>query len=596
MARKRPRPRRKASTSKNDTGAVLAINGKLAGIRMLNTTDEGTLYHMPILTRPPPLSKSMANLARWKTKLGLGSKDPTPNPLKNVSDDRRRPTIPQSSTLNACQAMSPSGAPVRHQYTISTPYAKKKPFLHRHCGIGHDICMKGDVENNHYRPSSWLFRYINWTFYASFLAVFTSFTIWFMSFCLFFGILLKWAGDKNPECIVVSGQHYGTNPDTKFSDAFALSWTTFTTVGYGMTYTTTGNDFEDAEARDCSWIVFLCTAESFLGLLYAGMCAAILFGKVNRVQSHANLIFSNSVCMQYEEVQVDAGDDDGTNIDANPNALDDFAEDALDDSDKDSVIAEGSVNGAGSGVEDDDDNGAVNTFVDNYQGCPVLKFQVINEYCNQEGGEMIDGIMKVIALKFTGKPGTNSYSSQYVRVPLVDSEHPFFHRVWHGVHILDQQSPLLTAQAKKDLAKQEGGAWPEEWFDPEIIKKKLEFSDLIMTVAGISNISAVTVHGYKRYKRGDVLIGFDFAPTLYRNMHNKRLEVDLSLAHDVLEQAGGGAEELDRGNRLESSIRIQSSRELIKLSRIEEMGRSNSDHDLAGFERSTSGTGRLSSS
>ena len=41
------------------------------------------------------------------------------------------------------------------------------------------------------------------------------------------------------------------------------------------------------------------------------MCAAILFGKVNRVQSHANIIFANAVCLQYEEIE-DEDDGDGT--------------------------------------------------------------------------------------------------------------------------------------------------------------------------------------------------------------------------------------------------------------------------------------------
>ena len=57
-----------------------------------------------------------------------------------------------------------------------------------------------------------------------------------------------------------------------------------------------------AEAFHCSGVVLLCTFEAFLGLIYAGMCAAILFGKVNRVQSHAHLSFANAVCLQYEEV------------------------------------------------------------------------------------------------------------------------------------------------------------------------------------------------------------------------------------------------------------------------------------------------------
>jgi hypothetical protein len=44
------------------------------------------------------------------------------------------------------------------------------------------------------------------------------------------------------------------------------------------------------------------------------MCAAILFGKVNRVQSHANIIFANAVCLQYEEIE-DDDEGDGTDRD-----------------------------------------------------------------------------------------------------------------------------------------------------------------------------------------------------------------------------------------------------------------------------------------
>ena len=53
-----------------------------------------------------------------------------------------------------------------------------------------------------------------------------------------------------------------------------------------------------------------------MGLIYAGMCAAILFGKVNRVQSHAHLTFANAVCLQYESVDVHQFvDDDSTDSD-----------------------------------------------------------------------------------------------------------------------------------------------------------------------------------------------------------------------------------------------------------------------------------------
>lgn len=115
--------------------------------------------------------------------------------------------------------------------------------------------------------------------------------------------------------------------------------------------------------------------------------------------------------------------------------------------------------------------------MDQYNGCPVLKFQVVNEVCvlpkfvcvnltyfteqislshdnlsshfsmlsflplsptlrvfqmcNREGSEIVDAIMKVIGIKFKGRDGRIT-RSEYVRVNLVDFEHPFFSRVWHG--------------------------------------------------------------------------------------------------------------------------------------------------------------------
>ena len=117
--------------------------------------------------------------------------------------------------------------------------------------------------------------------------------------------------------ILIAAYHrYGDNPDSKFGDAFAMSWTTFTTVGYGNVYTATGNDLVTVESQHCSGVVFLGTLESFMGLIYAGMCAAIMFGKVNRVQSHAHLTFANAVCLQNEDVDLDTFvDDDSSDSD-----------------------------------------------------------------------------------------------------------------------------------------------------------------------------------------------------------------------------------------------------------------------------------------
>lgn len=61
----------------------------------------------------------------------------------------------------------------------------------------------------------------------------------------------------------------------------------------------------------------------------------------------------------------------------------------------------------------------------------------------------------------------------------------------------------------------------------------MDFHDLNVMVTGLSNISAVTVHAYKRYKVGDVLIGLHFAPIVFRDLDTGNLEVDLSVSNDA---------------------------------------------------------------
>ena len=317
-----------------------------------------------------------------------------------------------------------------------------------------------------------------------------------------------------------------------------------------MTYTSTSSNLGDTLPRECTWTVLLCTSEAFLGLLFAGMCAAILYGKVNRTQSHANILFSNAVCIQYEEEDDEIEDD----VEGNDKILSSpfFFDDDDDVADIKSKDEESQVK-------------EETKFVDQYNGCPILKFQVVNELANQDGGELVDCFMKAVGVKFKGRDG-NVTEHQYVRVNLVDYEHPFLSRIWHGVHILDASSPLLTDAARERI-RENHGSWPSKWFDPEIIRSKLEFHDLNVMVTGLSNISAVTVHAYKRYKIGDVLIGFNFAPMVFRDTNTGNLEVDLSLSNDVREQAGIRGENLSfrqtgtgkRARQLSSTIQIMKS-------------------------------------
>lgn len=164
-----------------------------------------------------------------------------------------------------------------------------------------------------------------------------------------------------------------------------------------MTYTTTGVQFDGISPHTCSLVVFLCTSEAFLGLLFAGMCGAILFGKVNRVQSHAKLIFSNALCLQYDEVDPDEmliEDEEDDHDDCSEENEDDDEEQEIDHDEENPMVEAAATptkavrlfalflgsafflwiltSGSPFSVYQAE-------FVEQYNGCPVLKFQVVNE-------------------------------------------------------------------------------------------------------------------------------------------------------------------------------------------------------------------------
>ncbi len=182
---------------------------------------------------------------------------------------------------------------IRQQFKVTTARKPKTMMGRLLCTINPDDFA--------YRPSRFATGYINWTFRSGFFIVFLSFVIIFLLLVFIFGLFLAWAGFKNPQCIVVAGDEFGLNDGTELWDGFALSWTTFTTVGYGAVYTATGNNH--ADQGSCAIIAILCTTESFIGLLYAGICTAIIFGKIGRIQSHAQVTFSDAMCVEYGKME-----------------------------------------------------------------------------------------------------------------------------------------------------------------------------------------------------------------------------------------------------------------------------------------------------
>jgi len=78
-------------------------------------------------------------------------------------------------------------------------------------------------------PNQQLAMYLHWMFRVNFLFLFCAMCVMFFVLVVFFAALIIIAGELDPECVRIGEAPYG-EVDSEFADAFALSWTTFSTV------------------------------------------------------------------------------------------------------------------------------------------------------------------------------------------------------------------------------------------------------------------------------------------------------------------------------------------------------------------------------
>jgi hypothetical protein len=79
-------------------------------------------------------------------------------------------------------------------------------------------------------PNQFLITYLFWAFRSSFMAVLLSAAVWFFSLTILFAIFIFLLGVYKPSCIHVNGEDFASFGAARFMDAYALSWTTFSTV------------------------------------------------------------------------------------------------------------------------------------------------------------------------------------------------------------------------------------------------------------------------------------------------------------------------------------------------------------------------------
>lgn len=99
----------------------------------------------------------------------------------------------------------------------------------------------------------------------------------------------------------------------------------------------------------------------------------------------------------------------------------------------------------------------------------------------------------------------------------VDSpEHPFFKRVWLVRHVLDEHSPIVTSSVRRQI-KKNGGAWPDRLSNARDLRDALSFNQVLVSLTGVSNVSASDVYAQKIYDFVDINVGYQFVNILYRD-------------------------------------------------------------------------------
>eukprot|EP00984_Skeletonema_dohrnii_P038974 scaffold42824_cov161-Skeletonema_dohrnii-CCMP3373.AAC.3 len=153
------------------------------------------------------------------------------------------------------------------------------------------------IESIMYTMNGYGQDFVVWIYQASFFAVLViCLTAYYALVFAFAGVVVAMERASDGRCNFVTETLMSS--ESVFELAFELSWTTFTTVGYGQVA---------PSGEDCYPIRVGCSFFAFMGLLFNSLSAAIFFSKLERVLTKASVTFSSSICLQFNTVDADRG-------------------------------------------------------------------------------------------------------------------------------------------------------------------------------------------------------------------------------------------------------------------------------------------------
>lgn len=349
------------------------------------------------------------------------------------------------------------------------------------------------------------------------------------------------------------------------------------------------------DVRDCFPITVICALESFIGILVASFWSAIFLSKLTRISSFAQVTFSSPILIRYGTGLGTAADDEDEQSHSSSSSSEEFANvqhspngkskpkihhselskipcpvlefriiNRLHDQ-KHGEIIDATMNIAASVDKNQVETTARGnakqrryskrrkcTWNPNSNGLPDEALPT-----REDWGLAMANVKKMMMenRNLTRRTSTRDMDEDemdptaslvsrkvFAKLVIESQEHPFFKRVWLGTHVLDHHSPLLR-QAAKQMVQLNNGHWPQILNEPEAIRSCVKFDQILVSMSGTSSADCKSVYAQKVYDYVDLCVGYKFVNILYRDKRGC-LNVDEDLLNDVVEQAGGGGENL----------------------------------------------------
>ena len=364
----------------------------------------------------------------------------------------------------------------------------------------------------------------------------------------------------HPHCISSKIYFLDYSFPARLNDAWHLSWTTFSSVGYGVISPRTAAGYIDKmekyhHGHACPLMSTVLSFECLLGLLYISTAGAIIFGRVTQFQNNAQVKFSSLIIVRY-------GADAKNVMDGYSSGSSDSSDDEDDDDEipcpililrvanllhcqtrrqivqanMNAVATVDVKNAMGETTTSDTQHRHAlksirqkvspgdNKIPDSWKNVHLQKrfpkplkkltskkrndfnnFNTPNQSLVRSRSSMltVDGISDNVHTQ------NNTANLVFANVPLTPKSHPCFTTVWRVMHELNESSPLISKALRKEIAEN-GGNWPIRLCNRKAVTDSIDFDQLMVSFTGMSAATGSEVSCSKVYEKENVKVGFQF--------------------------------------------------------------------------------------